>query len=137
MFRFRLFPGSTTIRRCRIRDEIAMGRVNIKNGTPVAGAHLCLRCSWAQAMTGYRESDRLVVCNKTSPDMVVPFVMLDCSGFDDKHRPTWNQMEKLAIRVPARPVSARTKGFATAAEARPAATREDGEDEESEAALAG
>lgn len=109
-----------------------MGKLNVKNGTPMGNAHLCLRCSWAQAMTGYRESDRLVVCNKTSPDMVVPFVMLDCTGFDDKHRPDWDQMEKLAIKVPVRPVSARTKGFATVTKARPAA-----DDEDEEAAIAG
>ena len=104
----------------------------------MGNAHLCLRCTWAQAMTGYRESDRLVICNKTYPDMVVPFVMLDCTGFDDKHRPSWKQMEKLAIRVPARPVSARTKGFAAVAEACPAAAEEKGKDagEEGEAEIA-
>jgi hypothetical protein len=88
-------------------------------------------------MTGYRESDRLVICNKTSPDLVVPFVVLDCTGFDDKHRPTWNQMEKLAIKLPGIRVSARTKGFSVAAQARPATRRNGSKDEESDAESAG
>ena len=89
---------------------IAMGKLNIKNGTPVGGEHLCMRCSWSQCITGYRESDRLVICNKTNPDMVVPFVVLECTSFDDKYRPNWQQMEKLAIDVtpaPLKPVGLR------------------------------
>jgi hypothetical protein len=62
-------------------------------------------------MTGYRESDRLVICNKTSPDFIVPFTMLDCTGFADKHRPDWDQMEKLAINLQPVRISSRTAGF--------------------------
>jgi hypothetical protein len=137
MFRFRLFPGSKPPDDPD-RNETAMGKLKIKDGTPVGNENLCLRCSWAQVMTGYRESDRLVICNKTSPDMVVPFVMLDCTGFDDKHRPSRQQMEKLAIRLPSPRISARTRGFTPVVESRPATvTAEDDEDEESEAAIAG
>jgi hypothetical protein len=115
-----------------------MSKMKIKDGTPVGNENLCLRCSWAQVMTGYRESDRLVICNKTSPDMIVPFVMLDCTGFDDKHRPSWQQMQKLAIRLPSPRVSARTRGFSAVVEPRPATVAaEDGdEDKEDEAARA-
>jgi hypothetical protein len=117
---------------------MAMGKMKFKDGTPVGNENLCLRCSWAQVMTGYRESDRLVICNKTSPDMVVPFVMLDCTGFDDKHRPNWQQMQKLAIRLPSPRVSGRTRGFSAAVEPRPAtvAAEDDDEDNKGEAALA-
>ncbi len=112
-----------------------MGKVNVKNGTPVGSDHLCLRCSWAQCMTGYRESDRMVICNKTTPDMVVPFVMLDCTGFDDKHRPNWQQMEKLAIDIQPVRVSARTRGFSAIPESRPVVVPDE-DDEEDEAAIA-
>jgi len=64
-------------------------------------------------MTGYRESDRLVVCTNSGPNMIVPFVVLDCSSFSDKHRPDWQQMEKLAIDVNTVRVSSRTAGFST------------------------
>jgi hypothetical protein len=112
-----------------------MGKLNVKDGTPVGNEHLCLRCSWAQAMTGYRTSDRLVICNKTSPDMIVPFVVLDCTGFDDKHRPSWQQMQKLAIRVGSVRLSKRTTGFGAAvAEIPTVAPAKCDDDEEDEAA---
>jgi len=109
-----------------------MGKLNIKNGTPVGSEHLCQRCTWSQCITGYRESDRLVICNKTNPNITVPFVVLECTGFDDKFRPDWNQMQKLAIDIQPVRVSARTSGFSAWPEARPVAVP--GEDEDEEAA---
>jgi len=74
-----------------------MVNVNVKNGTPVAGPHLCRNCNRGQYMTGYRESDLLVVCTNSSPARVVPFAVRECSEFEDRNRPDWQQMEKLAI----------------------------------------
>lgn len=117
---------------------IAMGKLNIKNGTPVGNDHLCMRCSWSQCITGYRESDRLVICNKTNPDMVVPFVVLECTSFDDKYRPNWQQMEKLAIDIEPVRVSKKTSGFNTLTETRPVVVPDvDEDDEEDEAARVG
>jgi hypothetical protein len=107
-----------------------MGKMNVKNGTPVGNAHLCMNCSWGQCMTGYRESDRLVICNKTSPDFIVPFTMLECTGFEDKHRPDWRTMEKLAIHIRPVRVSSPTSGFSVAAEPRPLTKVEVDEDED-------
>jgi hypothetical protein len=107
-----------------------MGKLNIKNGTPVGSEHLCQRCTWSQCVTGYRESDRLVICNKTNPNIVVPFVVLECTGFDDKFRPDWNQMQKLAIDIQPVRVSSRTKGFSSVTEARPVTVPIEDEDEE-------
>jgi hypothetical protein len=111
-----------------------MGKLNIKNGTPVGNAHLCRSCAWGQIMTGYRESDLMVICTNTSPNIVVPFTMLDCTEFSDKHRPDWQQMEKLAIEIQPVRVSARTAGFSTEGPARPARVAAEDE-EEDEAAL--
>jgi len=115
-----------------------MGKMNVKDGTPMGNEHLCSRCTWNQCMTGYRESDRLVICTNTNPNMVIPFTVMECTGFSDKHRPDWEQMEKLAIHVGSARVSRRTAGFSSAVEARPLAVPEvaDDEDEENEAALA-
>ncbi|MGA7340977.1 MAG: hypothetical protein WBE72_11795 [Terracidiphilus sp.] len=96
-----------------------MGKLNIENGTPVGNDHLCLRCSWGQCMTGYRESDRLVICTNTNPNLVVPFTMLECTGFSDKHRPCLEQMKRLAINIRPVRVSARTAGFSAAASIHP------------------
>jgi hypothetical protein len=111
-----------------------MGKLNVKNGTPVGNAHLCRICSWGQIMTGYRESDLLAICTNTSPNMVVPFVMLECSGFSDKHKPDWQQMEKLAIDIQPVRVSRKTAGFSTSVPVRTICVPDEGE-EGDEAAL--
>jgi hypothetical protein len=90
-----------------------MGKMNVKNGTPVGNAHLCKSCNWGQVVAGYRESDLLVICMNTNPNIVVPFTVFDCSEFSDKRKPTWDEMEKLAIAVEPVRMSAKTQGFGT------------------------
>jgi ribosomal protein S27AE len=53
--------------------------------------HLCRSCQWSQFMAGHRDSDRMAVCTNTSPNMIVPFAMLECSSFSDRHRPGYEQ----------------------------------------------
>ena len=93
------------------RNLIAMGKLNVKNGTPIGNAHLCKNCSWGQFMIGYRESDVRAICTNTNPNIVVPFTMYECSEFSDKHKPDWEQMEKLAISIQPVRISTRTAGF--------------------------
>jgi len=118
-----------------------MGKINIKDGTPAGNEHLCSRCTWGQCMTGYRESDRLVICTNTNPNMVIPFTVMECTSFSDKHRPDWKQMQRLAIHVGSARVSKRTAGFSTVTETRPVVApdvNDDGSDEDlDEAARSG
>ena len=107
-----------------------MVKLNVKNGTPVGNEHLCRRCLSGQFVTGYRESDMLVICTNASPNFVVPFTVMDCSEFSDRHRPTWEQMTKLAIEVAPSRVSKRTRGFATVAKVQP--IKRDDEDEDAD-----
>ena len=87
-----------------------MGKLNIKNGTPVGSASTCESCRFAQIMRGYRESELLVYCDYISPSILVPFKLSSCTNFGDKNRPDWEQMEKLAIDV--MPISsAKPAGF--------------------------
>ena len=88
-----------------------MGKLNVKNGTPVGHHHLCKSCTWGQFVTGYRESDVLVFCTNTGPNFRVPFTVHECSEFQDKSKPDWDQMEKLAIQIQPLRVSKKTKGF--------------------------
>jgi hypothetical protein len=74
-----------------------MSNTNVKNGTPVGNAHLCKGCEHGQYTTGYRESDVLVICTNSSPSRMVPFVVHECTDYWDKHRPSWEQMDKLAL----------------------------------------
>lgn len=80
-------------------------------------------------MTGYRDSDVLVICMRTDPNFTVPFTMYECSEFSDKNKPTWEQMNKLAIEVNPVRVSARTKGFYAVTKIQPARDDDDDEDE--------
>ena len=50
-------------------------------------------------MTGYRESERVTMCIGVDPNIVVPFRIYECSSYHDKNKPTWQQMQKLAIHV--------------------------------------
>ena len=86
-------------------------------------------------MTGYRESDRMVICTNTNQNIIVPFPVLDCTSFSDKHRPDWKQMQKLAIHVNPVRVSARTAGFSTKVEPRPVRVPDTDQDAEDEAAI--
>ena len=51
----------------------------------------------------------VTICIRVDPNIVVPFQMYECTGYYDKNRPTWQQMEKLAIHVS--PGSPKPVGF--------------------------
>lgn len=76
-----------------------MSKGYVKGGTPIGSESKCSTCSYAQIMTGYRESEMVTMCNGVNPNIVVPFKIYECTGYYDKNRPTWLQMEKLAIHV--------------------------------------
>lgn len=76
-----------------------MGKAYIKNGTPVGTDSLCRTCSRSLVITGYRESEQVTMCTYVDPNIVLPFTVYACSGFYDRNRPTWQQMEELAIDV--------------------------------------
>jgi hypothetical protein len=120
-----------------------MGKLNVRNGTPVGSEHLCKGCNHGQFTTGYRESDILVVCTNVYPSIKLPFVVHECSDFEDKLRPDWEQMEKLAIHIQPARVSKKTRGFNLAdvlrsetPECDPAIEEEEGEELEDVDAVA-
>jgi hypothetical protein len=61
----------------------------------------------AVVFTGYRESEKTIICTRVDPNIVLPFTVNTCTSFYDKNRPSWQQMEKLAINItpgPLKPV---------------------------------
>ncbi len=96
-----------------------MGKLNVKNGTPMGAAHLCRSCSWGQCITGYRESDFMVICTNANPNFRVPFVVMDCSEFSDRNRPSWQQMEKLAVEIKPGSIATRVAGFSGGSRVQP------------------
>lgn len=76
-----------------------MGKVNVKNGTPVGNAHLCRTCSHGQFTAGYRETDVLVICASAEPSRLVPFPVHECTAHWDRNRPSYMQMQKFALHL--------------------------------------
>lgn len=78
-----------------------MSKGYVKGGTPVGSESLCRTCSYAQIMTGFRESEMVSVCRSVHPNIVVPFRIYECTGYHDKNKPSYMEMQKLAIHVSA------------------------------------
>ena len=76
-----------------------MGKLNVKGGTPFGWESLCMTCGWAHVVTGYQQSELIVVCTDTTPNIAVPFKVQTCSCYANKDRPNYDQMEKLAIDI--------------------------------------
>jgi hypothetical protein len=110
-----------------------MGKAYVKGGTPVGSASLCRTCVNAQIMTGFRESELVTICDNVQPNLVVPFNVYECTGYYDKNRPSWKQMQDLAIDIvpkTLKPVGFKTgAGFGTTFEVTVGA-RDDDEDDD-------
>jgi hypothetical protein len=110
-----------------------MGRPFIKGGTPIGSESLCRTCTHAHMMTGYRESELVTMCEWVNPNIVVPFKIYECTGYYDKNRPSWDDMQKFALHIRReKPVGFKTSaGFQTAVTVR-VAERDEDEDDETE-----
>ena len=84
----------------------------MKGATPIGSESLCRSCSYAHTMTGYCGSEVLVFCTCVHPNIRVPFKVAECSCYNDKHRPDWEQMQKFAIEVSPRTL-VKVAGFRT------------------------
>lgn len=60
---------------------------------------MCETCINAHIISGYRETEVLVYCNYLCDPIAVPFKVRECSNHMDKNRPTWDQMEELALPI--------------------------------------
>ena len=108
-----------------------MGKLNIKGGTPIGGDTLCRTCSESLVLSGFRESERVVLCDALYNSVAVPFAVHECSRYHDRNRPSYDQMEKLAINVvpgPLKPVGFKT-GLVPPARVVIGAVEDDSDDE--------
>ena len=76
-----------------------MGKINMKGGTPSGWASLCTTCTWAHIVSGFRESELVVICTEVNPNLTVPFKVKECTNYLDRNRPSYDAMTKLAIHV--------------------------------------
>ncbi len=86
-----------------------MGKPYIKGGTPVGSESLCRTCTHALIMSGYRESEMVTMCRWPDPNITVPFTIYECSGYYDKNRPSWQDMQKFALHI----TNTKPRGFKT------------------------
>jgi hypothetical protein len=118
----RLFPGRTPIlRRMPIRKQLAVP-MNVKNGTPIGSMSRCETCAHSHILQRFRESEEVTFCYYATL-MAVPFKVRECSNYQDKARPSWEQMEQLAIEIRPAPTL------------KPAGFRSDDDSEGKEAAI--
>jgi hypothetical protein len=89
-------------------------KIYVKDGTPVEGQSRCATCTHAHVMQGFRETEEVTYCTFACELIRVPFKVRDCSNYADRHRPTWAQMEELAIDIlplcSAKPAGFRSSG---------------------------
>lgn len=77
-----------------------MGNIRVKNGTPIGNESLCETCTHALIVRGYRETEEIALCTYSFDQLIrLPFKVYKCTGYADKNRPTWEQMEEMAIEV--------------------------------------
>jgi hypothetical protein len=82
------------------RTGRAMTTIYVKNGTPAEAQSKCASCIHAHILRGFRESEELAYCTVPfGAPQVVPFKVYECSSYADRNRPTWKQMEELAIDI--------------------------------------
>ena len=70
--------------------------IHVKKGTPLHGESLCTTCTHAHIAKGYRESEEVVVCQATSPELRISFRVRECSRYTETRRQTLYEMEKIA-----------------------------------------
>jgi hypothetical protein len=88
--------------------------IYVKNGTPVERPSLCETCAFAHVKRGFRESEVFVVCVAAEPAHRVPFPVRECSAYRDKTRPSFYEMEKIALTIT--PRDPKRTGFVHASE---------------------
>ena len=80
-----------------------MGNNYIKSGITLGAEALCKTCARALIITGHGDSEQVTVCRCAEPNIVLHFIVRECTGYSDKNRPTWDQIERLAAAHSLRP----------------------------------
>jgi hypothetical protein len=74
-----------------------MGKITVKNGTPMHGDSLCKTCTHSHWQKGFRESEEVVFCNWAFDAFRrVTFAVAECSHYTDTRIPSMDAMEDMA-----------------------------------------
>jgi hypothetical protein len=59
----------------------------IRGGSAFGRTSLCANCASAHIVTGYRESEMVVICTEATPHLTVRFEVKECTKFEARDRP--------------------------------------------------
>jgi hypothetical protein len=84
----------------------------VYGGTPIGNESRCVTCSNARIIEGYAESERLVFCDAMYPTTRIPFNVRQCTMYEDRRLPAYEEMKKFAWEIRTKSAGARA-GFVT------------------------
>jgi hypothetical protein len=91
-----------------------MGSITIKSGTPRASDALCRRCTHSHILKGFSVTEEIFFCEQFYPTRPVPFLICECTLYEDKRRATLKSMELIAWYLTTKKPG-RSVGFVSAA----------------------
>jgi len=71
----------------------------VYGGTPVGDESRCDTCIHGQIIQGYAESERIVFCTKLWDPIRVPFKVRQCTGYEDRRLPDFEEMKEIAWQL--------------------------------------
>jgi hypothetical protein len=71
----------------------------VYGGTPVDGESRCDTCAHGQIIQGYAESERIAFCTKLWDAVRIPFKVRQCSGYEDRRLPDFDEMKEIAWQL--------------------------------------
>jgi hypothetical protein len=89
-----------------------MGGITIKSGTPRASDALCR--TWSHILKGFSVTEEIFFCEQFYPTRPVPFLICECTLYEDKRRATLKSMELIAWYLTTKKPG-RSVGFVSAA----------------------
>ena len=77
-----------------------MGNAYVRHSTPIGAVSLCATCANSHIVEGFRESEVIALCTYIyDRPLSIHFRVKSCSNYHDKTRPSYRDMQKLAIPV--------------------------------------
>jgi hypothetical protein len=83
----------------------------VYGGTPVGNESRCETCTNSRSIRGYADSERIMICDRFYPAMIVPFKVAECNDYEDRRLPDFEQLEKIALDISVER-GRKVKGFA-------------------------
>ena len=64
-----------------------MFKIFIRGGVAHGRTSLCATCASAHIVTGYRESEMVVICTQANPHIPIRFEVKECTEYSARERP--------------------------------------------------